>query len=112
MLLETGSCAHPDCAQVDAVLSVSACNNFIVVTARLAAFSGCSIVAFMSCQCTSRCWTSSLLTYACLLCRRRENLSDALEKMQACLDRAAESLIPPEVDEAKMKQIAKQCAPL
>ena len=31
--------------------------------------------------------------------------------MQACLDRAAESLIPPEVDEAKMKQIAKQCAP-
>lgn len=51
-------------------------------------------------------------TRACLLCRRRENLSDALEKMQACLDRAAESLIPPEVDEAKMKQIAKQCAPL
>ncbi|KAK9833524.1 hypothetical protein WJX81_001264 [Elliptochloris bilobata] len=37
-----------------------------------------------------------------------ENLSDALEKMQGCLDRAAESLIPPEVDEEKMKQIAKQ----
>lgn len=30
--------------------------------------------------------------------------------MQACLDRAAESLIPPEVDEEKLKQIAKQCA--
>ena len=38
------------------------------------------------------------------------NLDDALEKMQACLDRAAESLIPPEVDEEKLKQIAKQCA--
>ena len=53
---------------------------------------------------------TSSVAHAHFLCCRRENLSDALEKMQACLDRAAESLIPPEVDEAKMKQIAKQCA--
>jgi hypothetical protein len=42
------------------------------------------------------------------LCCGRDNLSDALEKMQGCLDRAAETLIPPEVDEEKVKQIAKQ----
>jgi len=42
------------------------------------------------------------------VCCGRDNLSDALEKMQGCLDRAAESLIPPEVDEEKVKQIAKQ----
>lgn len=48
------------------------------------------------------CWADSGL------CCGRDNLSDALEKMQGCLDRAAESLIPPEVDEEKVKQIAKQ----
>ena len=29
---------------------------------------------------------------------RRDNVGDALAKMQACMDSAAESLIPPEVD--------------
>jgi hypothetical protein len=39
---------------------------------------------------------------------RRDNVEDALAKMQACIDSAAESLIPPEVDPEKVKQIAKQ----
>ncbi|EIE18230.1 hypothetical protein COCSUDRAFT_60429 [Coccomyxa subellipsoidea C-169] len=37
-----------------------------------------------------------------------DNVEDALQKMQACIDSAAESLIPPEVDPEKVKQIAKQ----
>lgn len=38
----------------------------------------------------------------------RQNVDDALVKLQDCLDRAAESLIPPEVDPEKVKQIEKQ----
>ncbi len=41
-------------------------------------------------------------------CVSRDNVEDALEKMQACIDSAAESLIPAEVDPEKQKQIAKQ----
>ena len=37
-----------------------------------------------------------------------DNVDDALRKMQAMLDRAAESLIPPEIDPEKTKQIEKQ----
>lgn len=37
-----------------------------------------------------------------------DNVEDALRKMQAVLDRAAESLIPPEVDPEKTKAIEKQ----
>ncbi len=44
----------------------------------------------------------------CSLSVRRDNVEDALQKMQACIDSAAESLIPPEVDPEKVKQIAKQ----
>lgn len=39
-----------------------------------------------------------------------DNVEDAVAKMQAILDRAAESLIPPEVDPAKEKAMAKQVA--
>jgi hypothetical protein len=35
-------------------------------------------------------------------------VEDALDKMQACIDNAAESLIPTEIDPEKQKQIAKQ----
>ena len=38
----------------------------------------------------------------------RDNVEDALEKMQACIDNAAQSLIPAEIDPEKVKQIAKQ----
>ena len=38
----------------------------------------------------------------------RDNVEDALGKMQACIDGAAQSLIPAEVDPEKVKQIAKQ----
>ena len=37
-----------------------------------------------------------------------DNVEDALRKMQAVLDRAAESLIPPEIDPEKTKAIEKQ----
>ena len=40
----------------------------------------------------------------------RDNVEDALGKMQACIDSAAQSLIPVEVDPEKVKQIAKQYA--
>ena len=39
-----------------------------------------------------------------------DNVEDALAKMQAMLDRAAESTIPAEVDPAKVKAMAKQVA--
>jgi hypothetical protein len=35
-------------------------------------------------------------------------VEDAMEKLQACIDSAAESLIPAEIDPEKVKQIAKQ----
>ena len=38
----------------------------------------------------------------------RDNIEDAMEKMQGALDRAAESVIPHEVDQQKVKKIAKQ----
>ncbi len=38
-------------------------------------------------------------------------MEDALEKLQACLDAAAETLIPAEINPEKQKQMAKQCAP-
>ena len=38
----------------------------------------------------------------------RDNVEDALEKMQAGIDNAAQSLIPAEIDPEKVKQIAKQ----
>ncbi len=38
----------------------------------------------------------------------RANIEDALEKIQSALDRAADSLIPIEVDPEKKKQMAKQ----
>lgn len=37
-----------------------------------------------------------------------DNIEDALEKMQGALDRAAESVIPNEIDPQKVKKIAKQ----
>ena len=37
-----------------------------------------------------------------------DNVEDALAKLQAILDAAAESLVPVEVDPAKAKQVAKQ----
>eukprot|EP00884_Botryococcus_braunii_P019063 jgi/Botrbrau1/5840/Bobra.0366s0021.1 len=37
-----------------------------------------------------------------------QNVDDALTKLQECLDRAAQSLIPPEIDPEKVKQIEKQ----
>lgn len=39
-----------------------------------------------------------------------DNVEDAVAKMQAILDRAAESLIPAEVDPTKVKAMAKQVA--
>lgn len=39
-----------------------------------------------------------------------DNVEDALAKMQAMLDRAAEATIPAEVDPAKVKAMAKQVA--
>jgi len=38
----------------------------------------------------------------------RDNVEDAMEKLQACLDNAAQSLIPVEVDPEKIKQLNKQ----
>ena len=38
----------------------------------------------------------------------RDNVEDALEKMQGCIDNAAQTLIPVEVDPEKTKQIEKQ----
>ncbi|CAL5225859.1 g8643 [Coccomyxa viridis] len=37
-----------------------------------------------------------------------DNVEDALEKLQACIDNAAQSLIPAEIDPEKVKQIEKQ----
>ena len=45
-----------------------------------------------------------------MLGRNRDNIEDAMEKMQKALDRAAASVIPHEVDQQKVKKIAKQCA--
>ena len=41
-------------------------------------------------------------------CTCRDNVEDALQKMQACIDNAAQSLIPAEIDPEKVKQIEKQ----
>ena len=38
----------------------------------------------------------------------RQNIEDALEKIQSALDRAADSIIPIEEDPEKKKQMAKQ----
>ena len=38
----------------------------------------------------------------------RDNVEDALEKMQDCLDRAAESIIPAKPDPVKAKEIEKR----
>lgn len=49
-----------------------------------------------------------LIVTSTLTRSQADNVEDALEKMQACIDSAAESLIPAEVDPEKQKQIAKQ----
>ena len=41
-----------------------------------------------------------------MLCR--DNVEDALEKLQECLDRAAESIIPAKPDPEKAKEMAKR----
>ena len=41
-----------------------------------------------------------------VLCR--DNIEDAMEKMQKAVDRAAESVIPNVVDEQKVKKIERQ----
>ena len=55
------------------------------------------------------CPRQSLGNYRADACR--DNVEDALEKMQGCIDNAAQSLIPAEVDPEKTKQIEKQCVP-
>lgn len=40
--------------------------------------------------------------------RCRNNVTDALEKMQECLDKAAESVIPAKEDPEKSKEMAKR----
>ena len=46
------------------------------------------------------------LNQAAVTCR--QNIEDALEKIQSALDRAADSIIPIEEDPEKKKQMAKQ----
>ena len=60
----------------------------------------CALDARSDCKLESR----SLSGTVCF----RDNVEDALGKMQACIDSAAQSLIPAEVDPEKVKQIAKQ----
>ena len=56
-------------------------------------------------------WPEELQPEECItFCR--DNVEDALEKLQACIDNAAETLIPAEIDPEKQKQIAKQCVAL
>lgn len=60
----------------------------------------CAIDARSDCRPENRSYSGT----ACC----RDNVEDALGKMQACIDSAAQSLIPVEVDPEKVKQIAKQ----
>lgn len=55
--------------------------------------------------CEGIAWGSAIV-WASLPCR--DNVEDALEKLQASLDRAAESIIPAKEDPAKAKEMAKR----
>lgn len=53
------------------------------------------------------CHSPSTLTQFCY-CACRANVDDALEKLQAAIDGAVESIQPVEVDPEKEKQLKKQ----
>ena len=53
----------------------------------------------------THCWLCIIVICPAL---HRDNVEDALEKMQDCLDRAAESIIPAKPDPVKAKEIEKR----
>ena len=88
----------------------------LVVTSTLTRSQACVMISWQPWHCARmhrrsahRSRAYELQAWDCVGCSR-DNVEDALEKLQACIDNAAETLIPAEVDPEKQKQIAKQCA--